>query len=177
MVEAVAVVFTGESVEKVISEGGTSAWRLDPSRARNCRFVVCARNISSRWPEVNSGWPKPVEPDRSAFLVGAIRDVVSSPEHPNRFVIRFTEFARIAIPDVWKKGSRNPVMYSTLGELGIDDSKLSWESVPQSAIKVLETTRATAAAHPASLTIAEAKAGLARSFGISPDQIEITIKG
>jgi hypothetical protein len=173
-----AIVFTAKSVERILTEGGTSAWRLDRNHARRCAFAVCTRNA-------NADWVEGPEAHRSAFLVGKIRDVVPcvpTPENDeapeDRYLIQFSEFARVNIPDIWK-GDRNPVRYGTLEELGIDPSILKWEAMPKSADEPERDSQTASlsshAAHP--LTMAEAKKGLALTFNIAPEAIEITIRG
>jgi len=168
-----AVVFTAKSVERILAEGGTSSWRLDRNHARQCGFAVCTRNA-------NADWVEGPEAHHSAFLVGKIRDVVpclptaENKEAPeNRYLIQFSKFARVNIPEIWK-GDRNPVKYATLEDLGIDPSTLKWETMPEQSEK-----KNTLPKTPSSLglTLAEAKKGLALTFGVPPDAIEITIRG
>jgi hypothetical protein len=127
------------------------------------------------------------EVHHTAFLVGKISDVVPckpTPENEeaseNRFLIAFSEFARVDIPDFWT-GVRNPVNYRSAEDLGIDFSMLKWEPMPapQSAsAPVVETpSAAQQKATVSALTIAEAKKGLALTFNIPPEAIEITIRG
>ena len=57
-------------------------------------------------------------------MIGRIKDVVTSPENADRYLIQFSEFARVNIPNIWK-GDRNPVKYAaSLEEIGIDPSTL-----------------------------------------------------
>lgn len=168
-----AVVFTAKSVERILAEGGTSSWRLDRNHARQCGFAVCTRNA-------NADWVEGPEAHHSAFLVGKVRDVVpclptaENKEAPeNRYLIQFSKFARVNIPEIWK-GDRNPVKYETMEDLGIDPSTLKWETMPEQSEK-----KNTLPKTPSSLglTLAEAKKGLALTFGVPPDAIEITIRG
>jgi len=80
----------------------------------------------------------------------------------NRFIIQISEVAVIDIPDLWP-GNQNPVRYTSLEELDITLSALKFEKV--------------SAKRSHSLTIAQAKAGLAENYGVSQDNIEIIIKG
>jgi len=80
----------------------------------------------------------------------------------DRYIIQISEVAVIDIPDLWP-GNQNPVRYTSLEDLGIDLSDLKFEKV--------------SATRSHSLTIAQAKAGLAENYGISQDNIEIIIKG
>jgi hypothetical protein len=109
-------------------------------------------------------------------LVGKIRDVVQDPNYPGRYLIQFSEFSRVNIPDAWK-GDRNPVKYAELRELGIDPSQLEWERMPEPNETSSPTTEVKALAVDAPLTMAEAKKGLALTFGVAPEAIEITIRG
>src|ERR1019366_294153 len=121
--ENTVFVFTGRSVDQMLSEGGSQAWALDAGRARRCAYVVCSQNRHSD--TIRSG----VAPHGSAFLVAKIADVVDSPEVPGRYNILFSEFARIAVPSLWG-GWRNPVKYTSLEELGIDEARLTFEAAP-----------------------------------------------
>jgi hypothetical protein len=121
------------------------------------------------------------EAHQSAFLVGKISNIVLCPRHgdnkPQRYLIQFSEYARVTIPDAWK-GDRNPVKYGTLKELGIDPSTLKWEPMPaMEATAPVTTSKKVATNTTGPLTMAEAKKGLALTFGVPPDAIEITIRG
>jgi hypothetical protein len=72
---------------------------------------------------------------------------------------------------VWKKEARNPVAYATLEELGIDARGLKFKPVPATATPSARSSRGKA------MTIAEAKKALAASFGVSPEDVEIIIRG
>jgi hypothetical protein len=166
----VAIVFTAKSSERILREGGTSSWRLDRNHARQCVFAVCTRNAHAKDVEGR-------EAHHSAFLVGKIKDVVPSrnPNSPERYLIEFSEFARVNIPDVWR-GDRNPVKYAELKDLGIDPSKLKWERMPEPSEASSPTSEVKTLAD-APLTMAQAKQGLAITFGVAPEAIEITIRG
>ncbi len=183
MSKEVAVVFTARRLERILAEGGTSAWRLDPNRTRRCEFVVCTRNARSHFDQ--GDWGEGPEDHHAAFVVGKIQKVVPSTAPPennesskNRYLIEFTEFARVNIPNVWN-GDRNPVKYMSFEQLGIDFSKLNWEAMPEPddtpapVVKPLQVSRL--AVGP--LTMAEAKNGLALTFNVPPEAIEITIRG
>jgi hypothetical protein len=176
----VAVVFTAKSIERILREGGTSAWRLDRNHARRCAYAVCTRNAHANWVEGP-------EAHHAAFLVGKISDVVPcrpTPENDEvpekRFLIEFSEFARVDIPDIWT-GDRNPVKYRSAQHLGIDFSALKWEPMPQpdSAPTMVVATPSAGNSKPivGPLTMAQAKKGLALTFSVPPEAIEITIRG
>src|SRR6266576_2182414 len=123
MSDASVVVFTLKSIDRILREGGTSSWRLDRNHARQCAFAVCTRNANADWVEGQEG-------HHCAFLVGKVREVVPSADHEDRYLIQFSEYAKVNIPDVWK-GDRNPVKYTSLQDLGIDPLKLKWERMPK----------------------------------------------
>lgn len=168
MTHKAIVVLSLQSVETILRKGGTGRWRLVRNHARECRFVVCARN--AKHPKVEGP-----EAHRSAFLVGKIKDVVPSSSRPGRYWIQFSEYARVNVPSIWKKGDRNPVRYTTLEELGIDPSTLKWEPMPMVSEPLEPKSQAIQPA--GALTMVEAKKGLALTFGVPPEAIEITIRG
>lgn len=163
------VVFTAKTVETILAEGGTSAWRLQPDHAKARTYAVLTRNKFAKW-------SKGPEPHRAAFLVGKISDVVQAPNRdPGRYLIEFSEYAVIDLLDVWAKGDRNPVKYVDIEDLKIDPTKLKWKAMPKAnAAKV--STPETPLAPDGTLTIAEAKRRLATTFGVSTDAVEITIR-
>lgn len=176
MLDQAAVVFTAKSIERILEEGGTSSWRLDRNHARRCAFAVCTRNAHADWVEGREG-------HHAAFLVGKIRDVVPCPPTPEnnegakkRYLIQFSEFARVNIPDVWK-GDRNPVKYTTLENLGIDPARLKWKVMPERVNVSRPVGHVSSPSGPQPLTMAEAKRGLALTFNVAPEAIEITIRG
>jgi hypothetical protein len=87
-----------------------------------------------------------------------------------RYLIKMFDYAVIEKAGVWREGVRNPVAYSTMDELQIDLRGLKFIPMPTAAV----TNEAPGASH---MTIADAKKGLAATFGVSPEDIEITIRG
>ena len=164
-----AIIFTAKSIDRILREGGTSSWRLDRNHARKCAFAVCTRNA-------NADWVEGPEAHHSAFLVGKIKDVVPSPDHEGRYLIQFSEYANVNIADAWK-GDRNPVKYGSLEEIGIDPASLNWEPMPAPAKSLNLNHEVAMSPAVAALTMAEAKKGLALTFGVPPEAIEITIRG
>ena len=90
----------------------------------------------------------------------------------------------VDVPNVWQ-GDRNPVRYSTLDEikkLGVDIATLKWMPMPmpeatedEDAEVELPPARSDGKIQP--LTMNDAKKGLALTFGVAPEAIEITIRG
>jgi hypothetical protein len=178
MANDTVVLFTAKSDERILREGGTSSWRLDRNHARQCTYAVCTRNS-------NAGWVEGMEEHHSAFLIGKIREVVPCTPTPEnnesaekRYLIQFTEFARVNLANIWK-GDRNPVKYTSLESLGIDPSLLQWEPMPESASQSERKSQTSKSERTViqPLTMAEAKKGLALMFNVAPEAIEITIRG
>jgi hypothetical protein len=162
-------VFTGKSLEHIFQDGGSQSWVLDRRHARNCQYLVCCRS--------GVNWVEGPEPRGAAFLVGRISDVVlaTNEKRDNRWLIKIREFARVDIPDVWQ-GWRNPVRYTNLTALGIDLNRLKFEPMPKPT-SVVDPPAKRSGPDIAPLTINEAKRGLAKTFGVPEDAIEITIRG
>ena len=171
--EDTVAVFTARSPERIVREGGSQAWVLNPVRAKQCTWLVCTQNRHN----ANHDFEDASEPHGSAFLVGKISGLRRSEENPSeeRWLITISEYALIHLPNVWG-GWRNPVRYTSLTDLGIDPSALSFQQLQAP----VEPPVKVAAASPQTgrgLTIAEAKRGLALTFGVGEDAIEITIRG
>ena len=127
-------------------------------------MVVCVRNAKSA--DVGAH-----EPHGSAFLIGEIRDIRETEVDSRgncRSLISFSKHALVDMPNIWQNW-RNPVRYTTMEDLGIDPSELSMHSY---RVRLLKPATAVAA-----LTIAQAKEGLAATFGVDPEAIEIIIRG
>jgi hypothetical protein len=166
--DAIAVL-TSETVETILSRGGTGDWVLSPKKAGTCKYVVCCRKPA--WNNKKEGIAR-----RAAFLIGLIVDLHKKPDSENdrnqpRFLIKLSEYATFERVDVWKEG-RNPVSYKTLKAMGIDLRGLKFKPMPVPA-----PSAKSGGTGSAPMTIADAKKALAVSFGVSPDDVEITIRG
>jgi hypothetical protein len=149
--------FTENTVEDILSHGGDYDWSLSESNAKACQYLVCSCSVG--------------EKRGVGFLVGKISGIqvslvkrLESGKDQIRYRICISEYAEIDLPKLWP-GQQNPVRYTTLAELGIELSSLKFRPMPKPITQ------------PEALTIAQAKAGLAKQFGVSEDSIEITIKG
>jgi hypothetical protein len=172
--EDAIVVFTAKSPERIIREGGSQAWKLKPTHARQCDWVVCTQNRQNPDPEFGAS-----EPHGSAFLIGRVSAVVPSEwdRRPDRWMIAISNYARINLPDAWDHG-RNPVRYASLKELGISLDGLEFQPIPRpSSREAVLRGQSSLEIVPPELTIAQAKRGLAASFGVEPEAVEITIRG
>jgi hypothetical protein len=157
-------VLTARGIERILADGGSQSWVLDAKRARSCEYVICVQNQGF---EVD--WGKVSAPHHTAFLVGRLKDVVRSPEEgcENRWLLTFSEYAEIDVANAWP-GNRNPVLYTTLEEMGIKVDELKFHPMPEPEIAAKPKVKP--------LTIAEAKAGLAQTFGVDPSAIDITVR-
>ncbi|MDQ0840317.1 hypothetical protein [Sphingomonas faeni] len=152
-------VFTSKSMETILADGGSQSWALDRSRAARCDYLVACRNAH--------GDAEGPEPHRQAFLVGKVADVVASTDTDGRFKIVISEFAEVSWEDGWEEGRRNPVAYYKDHDFTDDDGKpMDFKALP---FKKLDTA-------PRGLSLAEAKAGLAVTFGVPESAIEVTIR-
>lgn len=157
-------VLTYKSVGTILDIGGTQSWALDRNRAKGCKYVVCCRNARTREAEGN-------EAHGSAFMVGKVSDVVPSTQTEDRWLVLFSEYALVNVGDQWE--GRNPIRFYTVEDYEghIDFDALDWKPMPE------PSAEPGAARTKKGMTIAEAKAGLAETFGVDPSAIEITIRG
>jgi hypothetical protein len=163
-------VYTGDTVEEILAQRGSGGWVINPAKASQRKYVVCCRK--ENWKNRKAGVR-----NRAAFLVGIVSGLQKRTDSDNergqwRFLIEISQYALLNKPDVWNKKARNPVAYFTLSELGIDLRGLKFKRLP-SAPAPTGLRDATAK----TMTIAEAKKALAASFGVTPEDVEITIRG
>ena len=135
----------------MLSEGGSGDWKLDARRAKRCKYVVCIQNQN------DGDWGDATAEHHHAFVVGKLSGVSQSGD--DRWKLEFSEYAEIDREDAWP-GNRNPVYYSNLADLEIDEHGLRWDKYTPVV----------------SLTIPEAKARLAATLGVKPENIEIIVK-
>jgi hypothetical protein len=170
---------TARGPDRILKEGGSQAWVLNPTNAKKHEFLVAVQNRH------NGKWGGATEPHGTAFLIGRISDVVPTkePRSEGRYIILISEYAWITKPLKWK--GQNPVRYVTLDELGINPDQLQFLPMPTAVVEdeafTLEKEPASAIGQDAPakelfLTIPQAKEGLAATLGVSIDKIEITIK-
>ena len=161
------LVHTSRSIERMLDEGGSQAWSLKLTRARQMRYVVCAWFPGGPYAEVA---------DRhvagEGMMVAEIERISpSAEEHSvrNRYIIRFKRWARLSHGVMWSD-ERNPVKYTSLAALGIDPTALDWQNVdpkyeidPNSNIVPMD--------------MAHAKFALAMFYKVRSENVEITIRG
>lgn len=167
MTDEAMIILTAKSADTILAVGGTQSWVLDRAHAKRCGYAVLCQNAHSDWGDGK-------EPHGKAFMVGRVDDVVPSTETKGRWLVTFSEYAMIDKPGLWG-GWRNPVRYTSLGELGIDAGKLKFKPMP--AVDHETAAKPASGKRAKGMTIAEAKQGLAETFGVAPDAVEITIRG
>lgn len=169
--ENAVCVLTARGIETMLAEGGSQAWVLDAKRARKCEYVICVQNRA-----LNDDWGTATAPHHAAFLVGRLKDVARSTESgcEFRWILRFSEYAEINVADAWP-GNRNPILYTDLASFGIDVDTLKFNPMPVIEAPHNVVKPASPSAKP--MTLAEAKEGLAAAFGVTPADIEITVRG
>jgi hypothetical protein len=102
-------------------------------------FVGRSPSSSDQWLRRSGAQPSHVVGEGTAIrtvapsLIGK-SGVVPAPESPSRWLVQFSEFARLDIPEVWQKG-RFPLAYADISEIlpGVDLTALEWERMPPPA--------------------------------------------
>jgi hypothetical protein len=167
---AAIVVFTSETRQSILEKGGSGEWVLSPKNAGRRQYLVCCRR--EHWENRAEGIAQ-----KAAFLIGRIASLkkVAASENQRgqpRYLIQISEYAELNLAEAWGKGRegdlRNPVVYETLKQFGIELRGLKFKPMPQPTGKPGQS---------APLTIAEAKKALAATFGVKPEDVEITIRG
>lgn len=174
-------VFTARSPNRVLKEGGSQAWALDPNRARTFPFLVCVQNQNNPHRDFSDA----SEAHGAAFLIGKISDVIPAPENPDsgRWQICIKEYCRHTVMNAWKAW-RNPVKYTTLEEMGINVDDLRFHSVAEvqedlggPPSRIMPPIQVADDGSPIPISIATAKVGLAAFYGVAPEAVEIVIRG
>jgi hypothetical protein len=163
------IVFTAKDLSELFSIGGSGNWKLDSERVKKCSYAILTAN-SHHKKSTHS-----LDEHGSAFLIGKISGVTPDAyddlgeREDGRWIIRFSEYAELNIPSFWG-GFQNPVKYTDLNDLDVDLESLEWKPFPTEGINTPEYDRIPA------LTIDEAKRGIAKKLGVTPDNIEIIIR-
>jgi hypothetical protein len=166
------IVFTARSPGRIIDEGGSQAWKLNPARVKSCKWLVCTQNRQHK----DHNFSDATEPHGTAFMIAKISSVTDRTDAPpdGRWKVTISEYARIDVQNAWS-GDRNPVRYASLKSLGINPDALDFQPMSSTGAKRHEAN-GNAVASLDGLTISEAKRMLAVTFGVKPDAIEITIR-
>jgi hypothetical protein len=163
------VVFTADSRDSILRQGGSGDWVVNAKKANGCKYIICCRKPN--WSNRKEGIPA-----RAAFLIGHVGGLLERADSKNdrdqmRYLIQMADYAELEKAGVWRENVRNPVAYATLDELQIDLRGLKFKPMPVGAGATNESSGSN------HMTIADAKNGLAAAFGVSPDDIEIIIRG
>ena len=163
----VIVVLTWRPVERLLEDGGSEAWVINPSNAQQCTYVVCTRNRKHK------GADQQVE-HGAAFFVGKISRIEEcekeKDEETTRYRIRCSAYALLdPQPIVWP-GYRYPIWYAdSLQKLKIDEASLEWHPMPNVAhVKVT--------AQSLSSVIEESRQRIAVAAGVRRDAVEISVR-
>lgn len=161
-------IFTGKATSTILGLGGSQSWVLDRNKAGRYKYAVLYFNSNAHWS------PRGFAEHGDAFLVGRIADIVPSSDTAGRWKVVFDAYAEAHGMGTWG-GWRNPIRYTTLEELGIDGTELHFQPMPELPEKPAAAREISL--EPVRLTIETAKAGLAATYGVKPDAIEIIIRG
>lgn len=137
---------------------------MDEGRARRCQYVVCTQNAHNV-----EAYADGTEDHGSAFLVGRISRIVpATAGDPARWKFQFRSAPASVSPDMWM-GDRNTLLNNMLEDMAIDLSDAKLEGQPTST--QAPTTEVDG------LTIRLEKAGLARTYDVDGNAIEVVIRG
>ena len=103
---------TRDDASELAAKGFTGSWSLNAKRAIGCDYVViCALG------------------EGTGVMVGKMRGLMRTENHPSRFEVYFSEYAEISVPNVWERTTQNPVGYADASSLPIDFEKLIFNKV------------------------------------------------
>ncbi len=167
----VLITYTARGKDKILSDGGSAAWTVNANNASKAKYVVCVQNLRAK--RSGDDWGKASHQHGEAFIVGKVSDVVSVPvkKGPPRWLIEFSEYAEINIPNMWN-GQRFPVRYETDDNIDIDFNALSFKPMPGKGAEVeLKPEDNIKSEHHFSLE--EAKDALSKVSGFDVSTIKI----
>jgi hypothetical protein len=156
---------TRESLAEILVAGATGAWVTAANRVQQYPYVVLIR--SGRHPSS----PSDIE-HGTAFLVGRIsgaRETAKSAVNGYpRIFIQIEEYALITVPNAWSK-SQNPVWYTDLATLGIDERQLQFQPMPHDTVAPVEPAER-------DHVLANMKREIGLLFNVPVSAVEITIR-
>ena len=183
------LVFTYKDKNTILKFGGSQSWVLNAKRAKKCKYIICSHNCHNPMSEEKKG-------HGSGFIIGKISDIRPAFYYPKRWLIEIDEYAEINLPNLWE-GWRNPVVYLPRNKIKLDLLNLNYKKTPPRDTKFVEehmerekfllgNLPKSSSEHSSSktninssegLSMQEAKQGLSIRYDVSPDNIEIIIKG
>ena len=162
------VIFTKDRPESVIAAHGSGSWRVNVEKWDGAiDWLILTNKIGDARQVTLVGRVVGFEPDTGG-------------RNPGRYAIKIDAYALMDDADLtFSSKSTNPVQFrKAVDVLGFDPTTreltLVGDRKLRASYEFRESTAHKLSAKP--LSIAEAKEGLAVSFGISPDQVEITIR-
>jgi hypothetical protein len=150
------------------AEGGSQAWTFNAANARKCQWLICVWNARGAYAE--SGAERLAHGE--AFLVAPIDSIEPAPQEPDRWIVRFRQYARISIQNAWN-GQRLPFRYVTLDDFDVSPDGLHFVPIAPTLVDAPSTL---ALPKAAPLSIEAAKRGIAAKFNVPLEAIEITIR-
>jgi len=165
MMPGAIALFTRESVDEIQKNRGTGNWVVSAERVRQYSFVVLVRNGH------HPSSPTDVE-HGTAFLVGRIsatREVTATAanKYP-RIFIAIAEYALVDVADSWSK-SQNPVWFTNLETLRIEETSLKFEPMPHGDDASGELVSKDS-------VLADMKRQIGLLFNVSGSAVEISIR-
>ena len=162
------VIFTKDKPESVIAANGSGSWRVNVEKWDGAiDWLILTNKIGDTRQVTLVGRVVGFEPDMGG-------------RNPGRYAIKIDAYALMDDADLtFSSKSTNPVQFrKAVDVLGFDPSAREMAPVPEQTLRQSyeDSDKLTKQPPAKPLTIAQAKEGLAVSFGISPDQVEITIR-
>lgn len=162
------VIFTKDKPESVIAANGSGSWRVNVEKwAGAIDWLILTNKIGDTRQITLVGRVVGFEPDTAG-------------KNPGRYAIKIDAYALMDDADLtFSSKSTNPVQFRrALDVLGFDPKAREMTPVGEQKLRQSYESRESASQRLSAkpLSIAEAKEGLAVSFGISPEQVEITIR-
>lgn len=162
------VILTRDDPQRVIAANGSGSWRINVDKWGGAiDWLILTNKVGNSRQVTLVGKVVGFEPDTGG-------------ENPGRYAVKIDAYALIDDPGLtFSSESTNPVQFRKgANVLGFDPKTLEMIPAPEQTLRQSyeDPARTTKQPPVKPLTIAQAKEGLAVSFGISPDQVEITIR-
>ena len=160
------IVFTKHRPESVIAANGSGSWRINVEKWDGAiDWLILTNKVGS---------------SRQITLVGRVAgfEPDTGGKNPGRYAVKIDAYALMDDPGLtFASTSTNPVQFRKGADvLGLDPNSLELSPVGEQKVRQSYEARESTTISAKPLSIAEAKKRLAVSFGISPDQVEITIR-
>jgi hypothetical protein len=176
----VLVVFTAKGSTRLESEGGTGHWAVSSRSVRDCEYVVCTRNTDPA--SVDDFGDLSSTPHGAAFLVGKVTGLEKTyfENGRQRYRVVMSEVAEVLVSGFWD-GSRIPTRYLSKAEAearGLNFDNLKFRPINKASVReAAPAPSINATTSLPGISINEAKVGLSLRFGVTPDDIDIVVRG